>query len=36
MKRQALNLCLGIFIGYALVYAFKLLNSSLLWVFFYH
>lgn len=36
LDRQAIALVLGIFIGYALVQAFKFLNSNLLWVLFYH
>lgn len=35
MKHQTLRLCLGIFIGYALIHVFKYLNTNLLWVFFY-
>ena len=35
MKRQAFSLCIGIFLGYALVYAFKMLNANVLWILFY-
>jgi len=35
MNRQALHLVIGIFLGYTLVHAFKLLNSNILWILFY-
>ena len=36
MERQAFSLFTGIFLGYALVQAVKLLNTNFLWIFFYH
>ena len=35
MQRQTVLFFSGIFLGYALVQAVKLLNSNLLWIFFY-
>lgn len=35
MERKNWIFCLGIFLGYSLVYAFKYLNANLLWTFFY-
>jgi|GEM_PF-2426901 len=36
MGRQAFLLFLGIFLGYALVHAVKLLNTNFLWILFYN
>ena len=36
MDRQAFMLFVGILLGYALVQAFKLLNSNFLWILFYN
>jgi len=35
MKHGTVRFGLGVFLGYALIYAFKYLNANLLWVFFY-
>ena len=35
MDRQAVMLFVGMFLGYALVHAFKFLNSNILWILFY-
>lgn len=35
MKLKTFNLCVGIFIGYFLVQAFKYLNTNFLWILFY-
>lgn len=35
MDRRAFSLFAGIFLGYTMVYAFKFLNSNVLWILFY-